>query len=110
MAGIALHGNSAEQPGIPECWQLKKKFDKCQAGGLPPPGGRRWDVEECSLTEEMDLATLSTSRNGPGVSAGSSEEDPVAKSAREREERLRSLSRETMSRVHFCNSCLRPTR
>ena len=48
--------------------------------------------------------TLSTSRNEPGVSAGSSEEDPVAKAAREREERLRSLSRETMSRVHFCNT------
>ena len=87
---------------------LKKEFAKCQAGGLPPPGGRRWDVEECSLTEEMDLATLSTSRNEPGVSAGSSEEDPVAKSAQERhlwlKFKLRSWSRETMSRVKFCNT------
>ena len=48
--------------------------------------------------------TSSTSRNEPGVSVGSSEEDPVAKSARERHPWLRSWSRETMGRVKFCNT------
>ena len=33
--GVVLHGESAEKQGIPECWLLKKEFDKCQAGGLP---------------------------------------------------------------------------
>ena len=55
------------------------------------------------LKDEMDLVTL-TSRNEPGVSAGSSEEDPVAKAARDRHPWLRSLSRETKGRVHFCNT------
>ena len=61
-------------------------------------------LKEYSLTEEMDLATLSTPRNEPGVSAGFSEEDPVAKAARDRHPWLRSLSRETKGRVHFCNT------
>ena len=139
MAGVVLHGTSAAQQGIPECWRLKKEFDKCYAWDLSPPAKIPTEQEQrkaeearkaaeearkeeekqknkaeederaenkeagtLGLTEEMDLVTL-TSRNEPGVSAGSSEEDPVAKAAREREERLRSLSRETMGRVHFCN-------
>ena len=31
MAGIVLHGTSAFEQGIPECWLLKKEFDKCRA-------------------------------------------------------------------------------
>ena len=30
-AGFVLHGTSAEEQGIPECWLLKKEFDKCRA-------------------------------------------------------------------------------
>ena len=131
QTGVVLHGTSSEQQGISECWLLKNEFDKCQAGGLPPPvkipteqeqrkaeearkaaeearkaaeEARKEEEKQKSkaeederaehkeagtlgLTEEMDLVTL-TSRNEPGVSAGSSEEDSVAKAAREREERL----------------------
>ena len=37
QSGVVLHGVSSEQQGIPECWLLKNEFDKCLAGGLPPP-------------------------------------------------------------------------
>ena len=37
QTGVVLHGTSSEQQGISECWLLKNEFDKCQAGGLPPP-------------------------------------------------------------------------
>ena len=45
---------------------------------------KHMEVDTLGLTEEMDLVTLSMPKNEPGVSAGSSEEDPVAKSVRAR--------------------------
>jgi len=36
-AGLNLHGNSAEQQGIPACYSLFQELEKCKAGGLPPP-------------------------------------------------------------------------
>ena len=50
------------------------------------------------LTEEMDLVTLTSRKEQE------EEEDPVAKTAREKEGRLKSLLRETMGRVHFGNT------
>ena len=41
-----------------------------------------------AMTEEMDLVMLSTPREEPGVSAGSSEECAIARAAREKEERV----------------------
>ena len=37
QTGVVLHGESSEKQGIPDCYLLKKEFDKCHAGGLPPP-------------------------------------------------------------------------
>ena len=34
---VILHGTGPDNQGIPECYLLCKEFDKCRAGGLPPP-------------------------------------------------------------------------
>ena len=36
-AGIPLHGTGPANPGVPDCFALVAEFDRCKAGGLPPP-------------------------------------------------------------------------
>ena len=35
--GIPLHGLGPDNPGIADCYSLVQEFQRCQAGGLPPP-------------------------------------------------------------------------
>ena len=36
-SGAPLHGTCDSNPGIAECRAMIKEFDRCRAGGLPPP-------------------------------------------------------------------------
>ena len=36
-AGVPLHGTGPANPGVPDCFALVAEFDRCKAGGLPPP-------------------------------------------------------------------------
>jgi hypothetical protein len=36
-SGVPLHGSGPGNPGIADCHALVQEFDRCRAGGLPPP-------------------------------------------------------------------------
>ena len=36
-AGVPLHGAGPSNPGVADCQALVAEFDRCKAGGLPPP-------------------------------------------------------------------------
>ena len=52
QSGVVLHGTSTENQGIAECHLLVKEFDKCQAGGLPPPSRIPTEQEARQQAEE----------------------------------------------------------
>jgi len=51
-AGIPLHGFGPGNPGIADCHALVQEFDRCRAGGLPPPS-RMPTAEELAKEAEM---------------------------------------------------------
>ena len=56
QSGVILHGVNSEQQGIPDCWLLKNEFDKCVAGGLPPPLKIPTEQEARALQEQRQKA------------------------------------------------------
>ena len=96
--GLATACQHSDRAGIPPDESCRGGAQRCRGGAKQEEEEREnkaeederakhMEVDTLGLTEEMDLVTLSMPKNEPGVSAGSSEEDPVAKAAREREEK-----------------------
>ena len=50
-SGVPLHGTGPSNPGVVDCHALVNEFDRCRAGGLPPPA-RIPTAEELAREEE----------------------------------------------------------
>ena len=127
--GVPIHGINDANPGIMDCRLLVAEFDRCRAGGLPPPGKvptaeelKQMADEEAREQKEKDDEAERVKREAAAAAKAKQDDeelelmplatplsggevvDPDAAKARAREDAWDQLAAEDYRKVHFHDS------